>query len=49
MIEPLQQPLHPLQTQVDALGMQLRQPGDQIAMRYRGKVAHASAHFPKFV
>src|SRR5271163_183287 len=40
MIEPLKEPLHPLQTKVDAFGMQPGQPGNQIAMRHRGKSAH---------
>ena len=33
MFEPLQQKLHPLQTQIDAIGMQRRQPRDQFAER----------------
>ena len=40
MIQPLQQPLHPLQTKVDTLGVKLGQPGDQIAVRQR-KPTHA--------
>ena len=41
MIEPLQQQLHALQTKVDASGMQLRQAGDQVAVRHRRDTVHA--------
>ena len=41
MVEPLQQQLHALQTKVDASGMQLRQAGDQVAVRHRRDTVHA--------
>ena len=41
MAEPLQQPVHPLQIEIDALGMQRRQPRDQVAERRHGLAAGA--------
>ena len=44
MIEPIQQAMHALEGQVDALGMQLRQPRDHFVerrWRFGGRRVHA--------